>query len=83
MENTYYKEWLSAQSEVERLKKENGQLKTTIESMDVEIRMLRLEVQGKVNEIIDLSLTTEDDCPCDKDCGCKGDDFQDCDELLP
>lgn len=83
MENTYYREMIAAQNEAGRLKKELEKLNTTITGMDVEIRMLRLEVQAKVHEIMELTLTDEEDCPCGNDCGCKGDDCDSNEDLLP
>lgn len=66
MEQTYYREWIAAQNELEKAKVEISELKK-------EKYLLQKQLQEMVNEIFEETTTPEEDCPCGGDCGCKGD----------
>jgi len=66
MDNTYYHEMLAAQREASRLKKEKEELLK-------EKYLLQKQLQELINEIIEEQTTSEDDCSCGGNCGCKGD----------
>ena len=69
MEQTYYREWISVSNELETAKVEISKLKK-------ENYLLQKQLQELVNEIFEEKLTSEEECPCGGDCGCKGDDTE-------
>ena len=63
---SYYDRWVASEKQVEKLNIENIKLKK-------DKHLLQRQLQEMVNEIINETTTSEEDCPCGEDCGCKGD----------
>jgi hypothetical protein len=59
-----------AYKEILKLQKENTELKE-------QIIFMRTSLSSVVNDIIELTTTDEDDCPCGGNCNCSGDDCLD------
>jgi hypothetical protein len=80
MEYAYYQEWVDASNELEiakakivELKKNEQELLKKLGEYRGVIKGLRKSLSDTINEIVELTTTPEEDCPCGENCSCKGD----------